>query len=280
MSILSSVSMGKANQSGARIVIAGQEKVGKTTLACTAPRALLIPLEQGFRPVKVNETPMLRTFNEVNALLSEIEGQVRNRQFPFKTAVFDSGSALERLIHEHVISTDPAWKTGNPKGVTMATALGGYGKAYLFSNTLFSNFLWRCDQLALAGINIIITCHVFAGKVIDPTFGEYDSWDLLLHSPKDGKTYGKRELISQWADLIGFLYEPMFILKGGEKSNFAQGVSANVGRMLGLERTPSYVSGNRFGMKGEIQIGQNCSWNYLAQAIHSASGLDLFNRDV
>ena len=48
------------------------------------------------------------------------------------------------------------------------------------------------DALALQlGINIVFTCHVFANLVVDPQVGEYSSWDLLLHSPKNFKTYGK-----------------------------------------------------------------------------------------
>jgi hypothetical protein len=58
--------------------------------------------------------------------------------------------------------------------------------------------------------------HVFAAKMIDPAFGEFDSWDLLLHSPKNNKNYGKREMLTQWADLVGFLHEPFFITKGDQ----------------------------------------------------------------
>lgn len=281
MSILQNVKLSSTVQKGIRVVIGGVEKVGKTTMACTAPRPLHVPLEQGYKPVAVNETPMLKSFDDAIVLLDEIIAAAQKGAFPFQSAVFDSTTALERLIHEKVLSSDPQFAKGNKKGLTMASALGGYGKAYQYANELFSSFLWRCDQLAEhGGINIIMTCHVFPSRVVDPTAGEYDTWDLLLHSPKDNKTYGKREILTQWADLIGFLHEPLFILKGNDKSQFAQGVSQNTGRILGIERTPGYVAGNRFGMKGEIAIGPVQSWNYLAAAIHSACGLDVFNRDV
>jgi hypothetical protein len=118
----------------------------------------------------------------------------------------------------------------------------------------------------------------------DPAYGEYDSWDLLLHSPKNNKTYGKREMLTQWADLVGFLHEPLFITKG-EGETLQRGQSKNLGRVLGVSRTPGYVAGNRYGLTGEIPVPDparnqyGTAWNALAQAVFNAKGIDLFNRD-
>jgi len=278
-SILSAISH-SSEPTGVRAVLAGVEKVGKTTLACSAPRPLLVPLEQGFAGVKIHKTPMLESFAAIMQLLDEIVVSAQAGQFPFKSLVFDSGTALERQIHEAVLQTDPTWARGNRKALTMESALGGYGKAYQYANELFNNFLTKCDLLAVHGkINIILTCHVFAAKIVDPTAGEYDSWDLLLHSPKNQKSYGKREMLTQWADIVGFLHEPLYITKGNDKSSISMGVSANKGRVLALNRTPAYVAGNRYGIINDIQVPKEQGWNYLAQAIHQSCGLDCYNRD-
>ena len=276
---LSQVVHTTAAQEGIRAIIYGQEKIGKTSLACGAPDALLAPLEQGFAGIKINRTPLLKTYDEVVGLIVEITAAAQKKQFKHKSLVLDSTTALEAMIHEKTLQADPGWKTGNPKGVTMNSALGGYGKAYDYANALFGSFLKSLDDLATyGGINIIMTCHSFASKVLDPTAGEYHQFDLLLHSPKDNKGYGKREIISHWGDIIGFLHEPLFVSKSSE--NFSQGISANKGRILGLERTPGYVAGNRFGIKGEIAIPREASWNHLAQAIYASSGRDVFNREL
>lgn len=276
MSILASISSSQS-KTGIRVVLSGVEKVGKTTLATNAPRALLIPLETGYSGVVVNKVPMLEHYAHVMQLLDEIGQAAAAGQFAYQSLVFDSGTALERLIHTAVLATDPAYAAGNKKGVTMESALGGYGKAYQVANQFFDDFLKKCDLLAIHfGINIIITCHVFAAKIVDPTVGEYDSWDLLLHSPKNQKTYGKREMITQWADIVGFLHEPLFVIEG-DKMN--KGVSANKGRVLSISRTPAYVAGNRFGMTTDIPVPQAGGWNHLAHNIHQCSGVDVFNRD-
>jgi len=270
-----------ATKPGIRAVFSGAEKVGKTTLACSAPRVLLVPLEQGFAGQVVQKTPMLETFADTMQLLDEVIAQVQARAFPYQTLVFDSATALERQIHDAVLRRDPRYAQGNAKEpLTMESALGGYGKAYQYANELFHGFLSKCDWLATHGqINIILTCHVFAAKVVDPAHGEYDTWDLLLHSPKNQKTYGKREMLTQWADIVGFIFEPLYITKGGEKSNLDMGISANKGRVLALNRTPGYVAGNRFGVTTDIALPKEKGWNYLAEQIYKSCGIDCYNRD-
>lgn len=266
-----------SQRTGIRAVISGVEKVGKTTLACSAPRALLVPLEQGFAGVSINKTPMLEAFSDVLTLLDEIIAKCQQKQFPYQTLAFDSATALERLIHDAVLRSDPQFVKGNKKALTMEAALGGYGKAYQYANELFNQFLQRCDYLAVNhAVNIILTCHVFAAKVVDPTAGEYDTWDLLLHSPKNQKSYGKREMLTQWADVVGFLHEPLYVTEG---KTLNKAISANKGRVLALNRTPGYVAGNRYGVASDIAIPREKGWNYLAHEIYQACGLDFYNRD-
>jgi len=276
-SILGAVTTG-VSPAGLRIVIAAQEKVGKTTICASMPKPLLVPLEVGYAGVNVPKTPMLQNFAQVTQLMNETIALCQQGQFPYKTLVFDSATALERHIHDAVIRRDPAFREGSKKTITMESAHGGYGKAYTLANEEFDSFLKLCDQLAVyGGINIVLTCHVFASKMMDPTSGEYDSWDLLLHSPKNMKTYGKREMITQWADVVGFMYEPVFVSK---TDNVTRAVSQNKGRVIGLSRTPGYVAGNRFGAVGEFPIPAPpaLGWNVVAHAIYQSSGVDVFTR--
>jgi len=261
-------------------VVVGQEKLGKTTFAAAAPNVLLIPLEIGYAGVTVPKTGMLTTLAQVQDLLKEIEHYCASGAFPYKTLAIDSVTALERLIHDDVIARDPSSKNAK-KTVTMESAHGGYGKAYLLANDEFSEILGSFDRLAVNyGLNVVMTCHTFSNRVADPTSGEYEVWDLLLHSPKNARTYGKREILAQWADVIGFLYEPVFIQRH-EKDKMARAVTQNKGRVLALSRTPAYVAGNRLGVVGEIQLPAppTNSWNALAQAIYTVNpAIDVFTR--
>lgn len=279
MSILTQVTSG-VSRTGIRMIIAAQEKMGKTTFCANAPGALLVPLEVGYAGVNVQKTPMLQNLDDVRSLLAEITLSAQQGKFPYKTLILDSATALERHVHDYVLRLDPTYKPGASKTTTMESAHGGYGKGYNIANGVFEDLLKQFDQLAVyGGINILLTCHVFSSKIVDPTSGEYDSWDLLMHSPKNSKTYGKREMITQWADVIGFMYEPIYIT-GGEKGSMSRGVSQNKGRVMAVSRTPSYTAGNRFGMVGEIPINAPPAngWNNFAEVLHKASGIDLFTR--
>lgn len=278
MSFLQNITAGMSHNAGIRMVIAAVEKTGKTTFCAGAPHALLVPCEVGFAGVTCPKVPMLQSWDQLMAFMDEVTTAAQTGQFPFKTLVFDSATAIERFLHDAIIARDPLAGRGGKKTITMDSAHGGYGKAYNLANEEFDAFLKKCDTLAIyGGINIILTCHVFANKVMDPNSGEYDSWDLLLHSPKNMKTYGKREMLTQWADVIGFMYEPIFVSKDGEVS---KGVSQNKGRVLGLSRTPSYVAGNRFAIVGEVSIPAPPAngWNAFADALYKASGIDIFTR--
>lgn len=277
MSILSTIQSG-VTRTGLRVVIAGLEKMGKTTFTSGAPNSLLIPLEVGFSGVNVTKTKMLQSLDEVQSFLAEVLHYCQQGTFPYRSLVFDSGTALERMIHDAVIMRDPTYRPGGKKVITMESCHGGYGKGYSLANDEFDSLLQTFDVLAVNfGINIILTCHVFSSKIMDPTAGEYDSWDLLLHSPKNQKTYGKRERITQWADIVGFLYEPVFVSESG---NMSKAVSQNKGRVLGVSRTPSYTAGNRFGLMQEIPIPAppENGWNYLAHALYQQTGIDVYTR--
>lgn len=281
MSLLSTVvNNSSVSKAGTRTIIYGIEKQGKTTFCCGAPRPLLVPLEVGYVGMNVNLIPMLESFEQVMNLLDEIIAQVQAGQFPYQTLVFDSGTALERLIHDAVLRSDPTWGKGNKKALTLDSCLGGFGKARLYAVELWSSFLAKCDLLATRGmINIVITCHAFASKVTDPLQGEFDVWNVLLYSPKNNKSYGARELLTQWADLVGFLHSPFFISQK-EGSDLAKGISANKGRMLAVNYSPSYIAGNRYKITSEgISIPLEKGWNSLANEIYSSCGLDYFNRD-
>jgi len=277
MNMLGSITSSQ-RRTGIRMVIYGMEKQGKSTLACSSPNPLLIPLEMGYAGINVPIVPNIEHYNQVMALLDEIMTAVSHGAFQFQSLVFDSATALERMLHQAVLESDPGWAKGNRKAITLESAHGGYGKARLYALDLWNAFLQKCDWLSQAGINIVITSHAFAAKVIDPAFGEFDQWNILLYSPKNNKSYGARELICQWADCVGFLHTP-FYTSEAKDSSLVKAISANKGRVLAVNYAPSWVAGNRYRLTTDgIQIPPEKGWNSLAHAIYSTCGLDYYAR--
>lgn len=283
MSYLSQIVTGAARQTGQRIVISGIEGVGKTTLATGAARSLLVPLEAGHGTVTTARLPnVLTSWGEIENFVSETIASAKAGKFPYQSIVWDTATALERLAQEETLRVDTAGQKKFGKGHNMATAHDGYGKAYLVARSYFSQWLGWLDQLSLyGGINNIVTCHVFAATISDPSQGDYQSFDLLLHAPKDQKNYGARELLTQWADCVAFLHSPIIVMKN-EGDKHSRGISSNQGRVLAVDRAPAYTAKNRYGLHESISIPAPpaCGWNNFADAVFKSCAIDLFNRDI
>jgi hypothetical protein len=222
---------------------------------------------------------MINDYTAFMTALAEIEQWVTEGRFQYRTVAIDSLTQLERYIHTYVLSLDPQTKTG--KANTMESAHGGYGKAYQVAVGLMHQIFQRLEALAMYyHINIVFSCHVFSTKVSDPTVGEYHMYDLSLHAFKNDKNFSTRELSTQWADVVGFIYEPVAVI--GDEKKLHRAVSTGKGRTLGLSRTPAYVAKNRYGIDGEIPLAsvESNPWNSFAQVVYEASNqnIDLFTR--
>lgn len=280
MSYLSQVTA-KGTAKGQRIAIAGQEGTGKTTTVSQAPRRLFIPMEVGGSNIPM-ATPLLTRWEDVTGLVAEITAEAQAGKFSYMSMAWDSATALERLLHEYTVRNDPDVMAGKKIAgkLSMETSHGGYGKAYAWANDRFAEFLHSLDALCeYGGIHQIFTCHVFGSEVIDPLSGPYNMWDILLHSPKNSKTQGKREHFTQWVDMIGFLHTPLLVSKG---EKFSQAMDSGEGRTLLVDRSPSAVAKNRFGMSAPIKIPKEGGWNAIAEQIYNSTNgaIDLWNRDA
>lgn len=265
---------------GQIIVIAGSEGIGKSTLAAGAPNRLFVPTEIG--GARANSLPLVQNWETIIGLLDELIATAKANQPIPGSIVWDSATAMERLLFDYTIRNDPDALAGKKLAnkLTMETAHGGYGKAYAWARDRFGEFLEKCDQLSInVGTHHIITCHTFTERVVDPTVGEFDKTSLLLYSPKNAKSYGPREYLEQRADMIGLLRKPILVSKG---EKFSQAMDAGQGHVLSIEKQPSFTAKNRYNLTNDIPMvydrGQTEEansknlWNCLASQIYEGSG--------
>ena len=269
---------------GQRIAIYGQEKMGKTTLACDSPNALLVPLEDGHAGIHVRSLPRLTHWEHVQQLMVDLDAGVADGTIGAGTTlVWDSVTALERMMQDYTLRTSPGYDSTKD---SMNSVHGGYGKGWGILTANFVGWLNHLDRLKKFGINHVLICHAITLEVQDPAYGVFHQHDVALYSPKSSKSSGPREALVQWADMLGFIHEPMFISKtergqGANKETIlAQGISQGKGRVLEIERTPAWVAGNRYHLTEQIQIPADGGWNYLAAAIHTGTGgkIDVYKR--
>lgn len=287
MSYLATV-QAQPRQEGKILVIAGEVGLGKSTLVSGAPNRLYVPTELG--EPQPNSLPIVTSWETVLGLTDELIATAQAGHAIPGTIVFDSATAMERLLFDYTIRNDKDILAGKKlaRPLSMETSHEGYGKAYIWAKDKFQEFIDKCNLLRTnVGTHFVFTCHTFTERVIDPTVGEFDKISLLLHSPKNSKNYGNRELLEQQASLIGLLRKPILVSKG---EKFSQAMDAGQGHILSVSPQPSFTAKNRFNLTDDISMvydrsvtdGENSKnlWNNLANAVWQGSGnkVDLFNR--
>src|SRR6185437_16332195 len=103
---LASISNTSRNALPPRVVIHGQQKVGKSTFAAGAYKPIFLPLEDGLSGIETDSFPLLKSYAEVEQAL----GELRSQSHDFGTVVIDSTDWLEPLIWEHACKVN-GWQS-------------------------------------------------------------------------------------------------------------------------------------------------------------------------
>ena len=101
------------------ITIAGDPGVGKTLLAATFPKPIIIRVEDGAASIShlsdAFMTPLIKRPYEVNDWLDRLAKEKHHR----KTLVIDSITALDAMVESEIVKSD--------KANSLQSAFGGYG---------------------------------------------------------------------------------------------------------------------------------------------------------
>ena len=138
------------------MIIAGVAGIGKTTLALSSPKPLLIDLDGGIGRVEAiyrKDCMMCENYNELEKDLKE------NDLRDYETIVIDTGGKLLEMLKEKVISDNP--KNGKSDG---NLSLQGYGAV----KREFSNFISMIKSL---NKHLIIIFHATEVKLKDDVTG-------------------------------------------------------------------------------------------------------------
>lgn len=126
------------------VIIAGVPGVGKTTLALSAPKPLLIDLDNGVSRVEAKwrmDTDVAKTFEELKSDLANTDLS------PYETLVIDTGGKLLEMLKPVVIAEDA--KNAKRNGVLSLQGYGAVKRAY----KQFKDYLKSLDK------NIITIFH-------------------------------------------------------------------------------------------------------------------------
>ncbi len=213
-----------------KIVIFGPEGIGKTSLAAQCPDPVFIDTEGGTAHLDVRRLPKPPTWEELIALIKEVAANPG----VCKTLVIDTADWAEAMCTESVC------KKYNQPGIESF----GYGKGYSYLAEEFSRLLLACNEVILAGMNVVITAHAKMRKQELPDEqGAFDRWELKLSKQT-------APLLKEWPDALLFLNFKTFVVTTDGNTHKAQGGK----RVIYTSHHPCWDAKNRHNLPEELDL--------------------------
>jgi hypothetical protein len=229
-----------------RLVIHGQEGVGKTTTAARFPVPVFLQTEDGAPAgIEIDTFGLLGTFSEVHTALTALASASHD----YRTLVIDALDGLEALIWRDLCASQGWASIETP----------GFGKGYVTADRWWRDVLNGLDYLRRErGMAIVLLAHSAIETVNDPRAASYTSYQLRLHKRARG-------LVQDWCDAIGFLSPDLHVREDdagfGKKRARADGGSQ---RWLHWEARPSFVAKNRYGLPAKMPVPADFRYEALA----------------
>jgi hypothetical protein len=229
-----------------RIVLHGQEGVGKTTFAASCPGALFITAEDGggdldyARVVVESWTELRRTVRE---LIADAQG--------FTTVVIDTISSFERWCWAYVCQEANGARSIEDVG-------GGYGKGYTAALEEMTALAADLDTLrARQRVHVIVLAHSHVKVFNDPLGNPFDRYEIRMHAKTAAMWLG-------WPDCVLFACFDVTVKTAKRRADVTdKGKADGMKRVLFTTKDAGYDAKNRYGLPEELPL----SWEAFAKAI-------------
>lgn len=222
-----------------RILIHGQEGVGKTSLAAKFPAPVFILTEDGCPAgLEIDSFDVAGTYAEVREQLSALATEDHD----FQTVVIDSLDPLEAMI----------WKQTCVENGWATLETPGFGKGYVTADAHWHDLIAAFDYLRRdRRMIVVLLAHSAIETVNDPRAPSYTSYQLRLHKRARG-------FIQDAMDAIGFMAPDLVIQQEdiGFNKKRARG-DGGFNRFLHFEARPSFVAKNRYGLPAKMLVGRD-----------------------
>jgi hypothetical protein len=241
-----------------RVFLYAREKWGKSSLFAHAPGAIffmtrgetgLVELISGGRVPPTAHFDYDEQAPPTWQTLRSAIRELRDEEHGYKFFVVDTANGAEILCAEHVRNT--VFRGSQAK-------FASYGKGWEECRVEWLGLLQDLDALrARRKMTIVMLAHTQVKKFDDPTAEE--SYDKYRPACAD-KLW---DLTHKWADIICFGH---FKAQTYETDSGKVKARADVQRVLCFDQSPLWEAGNRYGVQGELAVGNGAGRAFRAFA--------------
>lgn len=220
--------------------ITGDSGMGKTSLAATFPKPIVIRAEDGLQAIPADIRPdAFPVITSVDDVWEQMTALI-NEHHEYETLVIDSVTALERLFIQHVVEKDER----KPKSINQA--LGGYGAGPSAVAALHQRVRKAAGILnSRKGMHVVFIAHADTETIELPDQDPYTRYSLRL---------GKKSVAPYVddSDIVGFLKLQTYTRGDGERK---KAISDGT-RLLTCHAVASSVSKNRYGITEDLPFSE------------------------
>jgi hypothetical protein len=230
MSLMEAIS--KPADRALMVTICGDSGLGKTSLACTFPKPIVIRAEDGLQAIPTENRPdAFPVLSEAGQVWDQLKALI-HEPHEYQTLVIDSVTALERFFVADVLAQDPKAKSINQ-------ALGGYGAGVAAVAAMHQRVRKAAGLLnERRGMHVVFIAHADLETMRLPDADDYMRYSLRL-PPKSLPPYVDD------VDVVGFL--KLVTYTKGEDGDRKKAISTG-DRQLIVHAVAANVSKNRFGI--------------------------------
>ena len=233
-----------------RIMLYGQEGVGKSTYGANSPKPIFVQTEDGLGEISCSKFPLAKTLPDVYSALTALQQEKHD----YQTVIVDSLDWLERLIFDEVC------REFGVKSIEKAD--GGYSKGYVHALLHWRKIINALEHLRNEkGMACILIAHAKIEKFEDPESPAYDRYSPRLHKHASA-------LISEWVDCVLFATRRFRTQKEDAGFNRERTIATPIGaeggeRIIRTVGGPACVAKNRFNLPAELPL----SWDAFMAAL-------------
>ena len=227
MSLLESIKKGPSTRPP-KIMLIGQEGVGKSTAGAKMPNPVFLCGESGLVGPQFADTPSFTPTSWAEALAFCEE--LASNPSGYKTLVIDTLDWIEPMLYTHVVV---AAKKNDIKHIEDF----GYGKGYVIAQQEARKMLAVLDKVNAAGMAVLILSHSQLKTVKNPEGDDYDHFESKVNTKVAG-------IFKEWCDAVLFARFEIYVRKDGMKVK-AQGGTE---RIVQTTHSAAWDAKNRYGL--------------------------------